>query len=142
MADELPCAVWKRVDDHKEGFDIEGTRVEDPDRTVGGAKPVAFDFPLIVGRETTKHSQLRYARPKMRIAEDTSDGHGKKPAERIANRRDTATLRGAQQGPQHHRKHVSMLVTVEMRQPDSGILQPLHLGGSFGFDLRRIELVG
>ena len=91
--------------------------------------------------KVAQHVQFGETPPQLALSQQISHRQRPHPAKGIAHGRNATLPRRSQQRPQHRRKHVRVLVGVEVRRPHSRRLQALDLRAGLSFDLGGVELV-
>ena len=141
VADELPCSFRNAVHDVVNSFKSRHPVTSTASDPSVVRRPWASTSRrnLAAKLRSTFSSAKRRHNLRFRSRSTIGNGHTRPNGLRTAG--NAALPRRSQQRPQHRRKHVGVLVGVEMRGPHPRRLQALDLRDRFGFDLSWVELV-
>jgi hypothetical protein len=138
VRDQFPCAFGHLAQQCTDGVGIERARSGNGDGAVsadevGARQDAPEERPQLPQGDylgsAHKRSARRYPNRPLRF-------------ERIADGPDAGLSRRAQHGLEHRREHVRVLVSVDMSEPQAGVLEQGDLGSSLGFNFSGTDAAG
>ena len=139
MTNKLPGSFWHVVGNVSKQVGIEMARSHDAERAVGGLQSGLGDRSAETPRQASQGLYLRIALPQPALGTREVGGNH---FERITNRTDAASPRGAQNPLQSRRKNVRVFVCVNVGNGEAVRLQSTNLRGRFGLHLVGVDPAG
>jgi len=138
MSNELPSAGGKLLEEGAKGVGVEDTGCSDGDGSVGCCEALLCNDAAEDGLNPAQGADLSEAHP--RSAGRAMDRPGW--LEGIADDLNSATTGGAENRPENGRKHVRVLVRVNVGEAQSLALQRFDLRAGFGLDFGGANAAG
>lgn len=138
VGDELESASGEMGEKGIEGNGIEGASRRDSDAAVGSGKAFLSNNAAEGWLKAAQECAGGAANPGGIWSGVEAPGRLKG----VANGADAGFVRGAEDGAKYGRKHVGVLVCIDMGEGEAARLEQVDLGGAFCFNLSGVDAAG